>query len=249
MKRVLSTLVISGLLIGAPLAYGMVGDQDTTKENKPVIAMSQKKKNEPVLNNGVTWQQFAAELAAKLNINLDELTQYALPADQAITYEQAAQGVVQVLQQQNIKANPFNKEQDAVTSLFQLGIIAADSGDVTGDDLITKEAVEQIAGNLNAVLNLKPGDKTINGVSYLLTPLSDNKYSLELLWGRKSSSGYRIKIKDTDFINDTLYVSFYTEQPKDGHAYLTVITYPSDQVTVKMPKMPHRVVLINENNQ
>ena len=248
MKKLLSTFVIGGLLIGAPLAYGMVGD-NITEENKPVVTVSQKEKDDPVLNNGVTWQQFAAELAAELDVNLNEQVQHTLPADQAITYEQAAEGVIQILQQQNIKANPFNKEQDAVTTLSQLGIIAAESADVTDDALITKEAVEQIVDNLDAVLNLKPGDKINNGVSYMLTPLSDNNYSLELLWGRKSSSGYSIKIKETELINDTLYVSYQTERPKDGRAYLTVITYPSDQVTIKASKLPHRVVLINENNQ
>jgi hypothetical protein len=69
---------------------------------------------------------------------------------------------------------------------------------------------------------------------------------LELRWGKKPSSGYNIKIVDTQYQGDTLYVNYVTTEPKLGAAYLTVITYPNDKVIIK-GKVPQRVILYQLN--
>lgn len=243
MKRVLLALVVGGLLIGAPLAYATVSDP-VTNDNKPATVTEMKISN-PVSGSQVTWSEFTALLSDKI-AGLDSQTKNIFDNNQVLTYEQAAKGIAAVLQQEGINVDPFGKEDETVAILYKLGLTSTLPD--KNDAVLTKQAAEEIAAHLPAVLNLKPTDKNIYGVSYTLTPLGKQQYNLQLMWGRKSSSGYSIEITDTLMIGNTLYVGYQTNEPKEGCAYLTVITHPSDAVIIKAQDMPQKVVLINENN-
>ncbi|MCD5406931.1 MAG: protease complex subunit PrcB family protein [Desulfotomaculum sp.] len=249
MKKYLITLVVLALLFTAPVAYSstndiaVIPDISITKAEFAgmLVDMAQLNKED------FSWLEIPRlnEIYADIDINENLIWEL----DQPLTYTAATKALINILQINEASFSFFVNEEvpeDAMVTAYQLGLLTSlpDSHEL-GELLSRGEAIKLI-NNLLAVLSLEMGVQNAAGVSYMLTPQSFNKYSLELFWGSKPSAGYVIKIENTIVRENILYVNYITNSPASGTMSAAVITRPSDFKVLHMERFPSKVILLNE---
>ncbi|MBM7855916.1 hypothetical protein JOC37_002338 [Desulfohalotomaculum tongense] len=262
MKKYLAALVLGGLLAAVPVVYGTAGEEiravpenvspDPVNVTEAEVEKALTIDMTPLTESFITKTGFARMLenTAGLNVKVEDLRFTGVNSDfdpdQSVSLREAANALVDILQKEGFNLAPFGKEDNAVVTAYRFGLIDT-SRFSEYDDPIHSSTAGEIISNFKAVLNSEMGQKNCHGVSYMLTPQQDGRYKLELFWGKKSSSGYNIKIAETKIENNILYVNYITTEPKPGAAYLTVITNPSDWMVIKAARQPEKVVLIKKN--
>ncbi|MEG6615812.1 protease complex subunit PrcB family protein [Peptococcaceae bacterium 1198_IL3148] len=233
MKKYLSAMALVGLLFSASIAYGT--DQPVIDQIDPPAPKIE------VVNQEITMAEFATMLSQGVGYKIDNKTidgDY-LPNEPIV--------IADALKMCSLVVNPFDDgEFDTARLAYELGLKDDINAELNVDVSITRRDAETMISNLVSLIKLKQNEKNNLGVSYTLNPVPEG-YKLELMWGKKPSSGYNIDIKDTKIIGQTLYVRYTTTEPKPGAAYLTVITYPVDSVILDINKLPQRVVMINSD--
>ncbi|MBO8138492.1 MAG: protease complex subunit PrcB family protein [Desulfotomaculum sp.] len=253
MKRFLTALALGSLLVVLPVAYGTATEQSWTdpgvnkyQPNKNIpVTQHNKTKFAPASGKKITCGEFARVLADTTGVNTGDL---GLKSENPITLETAAGAVLEVIKNKGIDIAAFSDPgelDDPLATAKKLGLVNNTDTDNQKRCLDIK-TLEKIIDNLLLTLDFQEGKENSYGVSYMLTPQPQG-YKLELMWGKKPSSGYEIKIKETLVKNNTLYVKYETSEPQPGAAYLTVITYPSDFKVIDIEQKPDRVVLVKEN--
>ncbi|MTI81794.1 MAG: protease complex subunit PrcB family protein [Firmicutes bacterium] len=249
MKKYFLALAVGSLLIAIPVAYGTAAEQ-----NMSASEVNNRSAQTEVINNTVnidkvmekdselTGAQFINMLASE-GILIDILH---LDNDKQVTIKDAAVSMVSIMQAKGINLTPFTnqrKEIDPVEVLNDFGILDTSKFPSADNPLDSKTSANMVK-NLSIIINAKADNQNCYGVNYIITPEANGQHNIELLWGRKSSSGYAIKIEETVVEDDILYVKYSTSEPQTGSAYLTVITYPSDAITISMEDIPSKVVLV-----
>ena len=205
-----------------------------------------------VENNIITKGEYIHQLLQATDLSVD-LLQSELQINkekwsEQLTFIEGLDITIKALEVKGVNVSYFkqeNQSKDNMATAYSLGLIEKKL-DIDDQTPLDTQRASKIIDNLTVLLNSPLDNQNALGVSYTVKPLNINTILLELRWGKKPSSGYNIKIVDTQYQGDTLYVNYVTTEPKLGAAYLTVITYPNDKVIIK-GKVPQRVILYQLN--